>query len=425
MNPEDGVRIDFNNVTRYEGNKNPDFLIEVSGEFLTKKIRKYIDSPENYMSPFIKNGVSRMGMDCVDGFKSTALGFLSSINTDWPIVRRINELWLNQNHKYLCNELYKIVDKTYHPTDTLGLLSAVHAVNRAFISPISEKYFYENADFIFKQIKNIQNQEHKQLFDLAKHFKNHLNNYEEKIFLITNKFIEKFPMLIPIVGLEYYKNQDYKAIAMKKMGLTTVDFEDVKDFYIDTFEDLGDIFDLIVAYENLIVRSNFKLMNPNIDKPIKTLDDYSKMKKKGRKLEFINSLEVFNELFISKVDNRLRNAIGHRSYKYDIDTQKLTYSPSGKMDQGALENLYLAEFTYECLQLFRTCLAIGELIYQTRKYICVIEGSYERTTFNEYHHDPSIQSNNVTDSFKRNKDIFKKKKRTKNMQKKSRKINRK
>lgn len=427
MNPHNGeFHIDLKNVTHYTGKANPDFMIEVSGELLTKKIRRYTNSVENFMSPFIKDGISKMGMDSIDDFKSTIIQFLMFINKRWPTVKRINELWLNQNDKYLRDELHKIVNKTAYPADNQWeLLRAVHAVNLSFINPISKKHFIERTQFIFNQLEIIQGQEqsHQQLIDLALHFQNQLNDFEEKIFIITNKFVEKFPMLIPIIGLEYYKDEDNKAMAMQEMGLTTVEFEDIKDFYIDTFEDLGDIFDLIVAFENLIVRSDFKLMNPNINNQIKTLDDYSKMQKKGKKLEFINSLDVFKDLFMSKVDNRLRNAIGHRSYKYDVDTQKLVYAPSGKMDKGTLENIYLTEFTYECLQLFRSCLAIGELIYQTRKVICVIEGSSVRT-FDEYFPSSSIKSNKITNPLKKARDLSKKKKRNKNIQKKSRKINR-
>lgn len=429
MNPHKGeFHIDLKNVKRYTGDVSPDFIIDVSGELLTKKIRKYTNSVENLMSPFIKDGVSKMGINTVGDFKSTIIGFLMSINHKWPTVKRINELWLSQNDKYLRDELHKILNKTAYPADNQWeLLRAVHAVNLNFTSPISKSTFFESTEFIFSQLKKIQDhdQSHQQFIDLGLHFQEKLNDFEEKIFLITNKFVEKFTMLIPVIGLEYYKDEDNKEKIMQEMGLTTVDFEYIKDFYIDTFEDLGDIFDLIVAFENLIVRSDFKLMDPNINNQIKTLEDYSKMQKKGKKLEFIDALDVFKCLFMSKVDSRLRNAIGHRSYKYDVNTQKIVYAPSGKMDKGTLESIYLTEFTYECLQLFKSCLAIGELIYQTRKVICVIEGSSVRT-FDEYFPSSPIKANKGTGSLKKDKDkdIFKKKKRNKNIQKKSRKNNR-
>lgn len=429
LNPHKGeFRINLKNVKKITDDANPDYIIDVSGELLTKKIRKYSNSVENLISPFIKDGVSKMGMDAVGDFKSNVIGFLMSINHKWPTVKRINELWLSQNDKYLRDELHKILDKTVYPADNQWeLLRAVHTVNYNFTAPISKERFSKNAEFIFSQLEKIQKQEksHRQFIDLALHFRNQLNDFEERIFIVTNKFVEKFPMLIPVIGLEYYKNQDNKAKAMQEMGLTTVDFEDIKDFYIDTFEDLGDIFDLIVAFENLIVRSDFKLMDPNINKAIKTLEDYSKMQKKGKKLEFIDSLDVFKDLFMSKVDSKLRNAIGHRSYKYDVNTQKIVYAPSGKMDSDNLESIYLTEFTYECLQLFRSCLAIGELIYQTRKVICVVDGSSVRR-FDEYFPGSPIKANKVTGSLKKDKDkdIFKKKKRNKNIQKKSRKNNR-
>ncbi|MEK5149041.1 metal-binding protein [Psychrobacillus sp. FSL K6-4615] len=422
---EGTFKVDLNNVTQVEAKNDPDFLIEVSGELLTEKLRTYTGSSDTYFPPYFKSGIFTMGDYNVLEFQRTIVNFLNSIKNNWPVVRRINELWLSENYKYLPKELNKVLNKTNFPADNeLEYLRAVHMLNIRFFKPIFQDYFVVTTDFIFKTIKKLLNKDHKIYRELYLMFGPKLNTYEEKIYIIMCKFIEKFPMILPVIGLDFYKEPENKDEAIKKMGLTTVDFEDIKDFYIDTFEDIAEIFDLILAYENLLVRDDFNLMNPNVNKEIKTLKDYqTKMNSKGRKLEFINSLEEFKVLFALKVDNRLRNAIGHRSYKFDIETQLINYYPSGTINKGELEKIYLSEFVIECLQLFRTCLGIGEIIYQTRKNCLVEQGHPLRRTTDYF---PDLLEKKVRQITKNNKpnDTYRKKRKKKKIQSNARKINR-
>lgn len=258
-----------------------------------------------------------------------------------------------------------------------------------FTNNFARNYFKEITTHIFNEFRNINDSN--QLILLAKHFESHLNDYEQKLFGIINKFIEKFHMFIPIYGLDFYSEKNHKEDVIKKLGLTTVDFEDIKEFYIDTFEDIGDILNLVVAYNNLKHRANFKKMKENV---IKEIQVNTKMRNKGRKLEFINSEESFDKIFVSKVDNRLRNAIGHRSYTYDVITQELIYYPSGELKKGTSESLYLTEFVLECFQLMRSCIGLAEIVYQTRKFMYVIKVLDLELYKITIHHLPDLKTKN-------------------------------
>ncbi|MGN4271781.1 metal-binding protein [Bacillus cereus group sp. BCN115] len=358
--------------------------------------------------------------DNIGEFKQNTIHFLHQIENDWPIVKRINELWFNSNHEYLNKELHKLLDKTQFPADNkLELLRAVHFLNIRFTNSFAKTYFAEITNHIFKKLNNINNSS--QLRLLALHFENILDEYEQKIFGIINKFIEKFHMFIPIYGLDFYLEIKHKEETLQKLGLTTVDFEDIKDFYIDTFEDIGDILNLVVAYNNLKHRADFKKMKENVNNRIVDIEDYKNMRNKGNKLEFINGQESFDKIFVSKVDNRLRNAIGHRSYAYDVDTQKLTYYPSGDPQKGTTENLYLTEFVLECFQLMKSCIGLAEIIYQTRKIIYVSQGIQPRD-FQDYFDSPMKKITTIKDN---NKQQFIKKKMKNKLAKKNRRNNRK
>ncbi|TDL80967.1 metal-binding protein [Peribacillus frigoritolerans] len=417
LNP--GLSIKLNNVTPLEDMGKPDFLIEVSGELLTDKMSPFTKERNIFFSPFLKNGIHYMGEN-FEKFTQSTNRFLYNIENDWPTLKRINELWFNGNHTYLPKEIHKLLSKTEFPADNeLELLRAVHVLNFLFTNTFADKYFKEISTHIFKEFRNINDSN--QLILLAKHFESHLNDFEQKLLGILNKFIEKFHMFIPIYGLDFYSEEKDKEEVMKNLGLTTVDFEDIKDFYIDTFEDIGDILNLVVAYNNLKHRADYKKMKENVIKEILVIEDYMKMRNKGRKLEFINGEESFDKIFVSKVDNRLRNAIGHRSYTYDVITQELTYYPSGENKKGTPERLYLTEFVLECFQLMRSCIGLSEIVYQTRKSIYVSQGMFPRTKEDYY---PSSTENNANYYQVKNKKRSTKVKNKKKISKKSRQHNR-
>ncbi|MBY0144322.1 metal-binding protein [Neobacillus niacini] len=417
--PNVGYSIKLKNVTPLEEIGKPDYLIEVSGELLTEKMRPYTGDIDTLFSPFFKNGVFSMGEN-IEKFKERTIRFLHKIEYEWPTVKRINELWFNGNHTYLPKEIHKLIDKTQFPADNeLELLRAVHFLNSMFTNTFASNYFKGITSHIFKELGNIN--EKNQLFLLAQHFENQLDYYEHKLFAIINKFIDKFHMFIPVYGLDFYEEKNDKEKSIKNLGLTTVDFEDIKDFYIDTFEDIGDILNLMVAYNNLSHRADYKKMKENVIKDILNIEDFIKMRNKGRKLEFITGEENFDKIFVSKVDNRLRNAIGHRSYTYDVISQELTYYPSGDQTKGTSESLNLTEFVLECFQLMRSCIGLAEIVYQTRKFMYVKQGIIPRTL--EDYFPSSIEKNLYNNTPKNKKRSLKKNK--KKISKKARQNNRK
>lgn len=373
LNQDDGgYSIKLKNVTSAKRIENPDYLIEVSGELLTEKMRPFTKESNVSFSPFLKNGVAFMG-DNIGEFKRNTNRFLHKIEDEWPTVKRINELWFDANYQYLPKEIHKLLNKQQFPADNeLELLRAIHFLNFSFTNTFASNYFEEITNHIFKEFKNIDEAE--KIFSIAQYFEDDLYSYEHKIFDISNKFIDKFHMFIPVYGLDFYEKEKDREKSIENLGLTTVDFEDIKDFYIDTFEDIGDILNLVVAYNNLIHRKDYKKMKADVIKEIQSIEDFSNMRKKGRKLEFITGDESFDKIFTSKVDNRLRNAIGHRSYTYDVVSQEITYFPSGDRTKGTSESLYLIEFVLECFQLMRSCIGLGEIIYQTRKHLYVKKG---------------------------------------------------
>ena len=366
-----------------------------------------------------------MGDDNLLLFKRDIISFINNIKVKWPVVRRINELWLNGHHKYLKNEIHKVFNKLEYPADNeLEYLRAVHGINIRFFSLINKRYFKSSTDFIFNVVKDSMDQNPEKYKELVLDFELKLNAYEQKIYAIMCSFIEKFPLVLPVLGLEYYEVQ-YKEEAIKKLGLTTVNFEDIKDFYIETFEDIIEIFDLIIAYENLLMRNDFTIMDYAINNQIKTLNDFqTKMKNKGKKLEFINSLKRLDKVLYTTIDNKLRNAIGHRSYEYEVESQKIIYFSSGIIGKGNQEEIYLNEFVIKCIDLFRTVLNVGEIVYQTRKNMLVFKGCQVRSVTDYYPEIGDFDDKIIKSHSEKIKLKHQKKKKKLRSQKEARKINR-
>lgn len=418
-----GFTLDLKNVNYLNKEEKPDYLIEISGELLTKKIRPFTNQLDSYFSPYIKNSAYSMGDD-FGNFQETVRGFLNAIEHDWPTIKRINELWFSGDSIYLKNEIHKVMNNVQFPADNdLELLRAIHILNLSFIRPITGKYFYEASESIFKELKQLSNV--RGLTELAQYFEEDLIGFEEKVFEITNKFVKYYNMFIPVHGLEFYTKEAMNEEGIEDLGVTTVDFEEIKDFYIDAFEDISDMLIILIAYNNLINRDDFQVMDQEVNQQIKSIDDYRHMKSKGRKLEFIESPEAFNNLFFSKISNRLRNAIVHRSYTYDVNNQLITYYPSGKINKGEKETLFLTEFVQECISLMKSVVLLGELTYQTRKTLLVKKVNFVRTlkdyfpsetNYKEDAHKPNIYIK------KAKKEKVKKKERKR--AKKSRRVNR-
>jgi hypothetical protein len=162
---------------------------------------------------------------------------------------------------------------------------------------------------------------------------------------------------------------------MVDYGTTTVSFEDLKHFYLDCFEAIGEIITLIVAYNNLKYRNDFMVMPDSAFPKIVTLQDYiDKMQNKGNKIAFCKADEVFNSILNLDMDNGLRNAIGHGSYFYDGVTQTIKYYSSGRLEKGDLEQIFLIEFIQKAWAQFQTIIIVIEMIYQTRKNYYVQHG---------------------------------------------------
>lgn len=361
--------IEFENATEVGNEDSTNFYIEISGELLTEKWQTY--KYENTLfPPFFTSGIDMMGEN-FGIFKKKTLQFLMKKENYWPQYRRINELWHRKNYNYLVSELKKYIpNKNFPLNNELHFLMAVHQMNIEFLSSVlDDQFFNKNSSLVMNEIISLFERSPKEFGKLIDYFSEFLHRYEEKIFECIEVFVEKFNYMIPVFGLNFYQD---KSLISNSKGITTVAFNDLKRFYIDVYEVLTEMLELLIALNNLKHRGNFKTMKTK-RRDVVTLEDYVK-KNKGAKAEFLDGSETFDNLLYPNLNSKLRNAISHYTYRVDGINQIITYYPSGNEKMKDPPTMSLVEFVQSCWNIFQSLINFAELVYQTRKMTYLKQG---------------------------------------------------
>lgn len=361
--------IEFENANEVDNEESTEFYIEASGELLTEKLQSY-QYEKTLFAPFFTSGIDMMEEN-FGIFKRSTLLFLNKIKNNWPQYRRVNELWHRRNYTYLVSELKKYIPNKKFPLENeLHFLMAVHQMNIQFLSSVLDnEFFSKNSNFIMKEVVSLFDRSPKEFDGLIDYFSESLHRYEEKIFDCIDLFVEKFSFMIPVFGLSFYQD---KSFTNSNKGITTVTFNDLKRLYIDVYEVITEMLELLIAFNNLKHRGDFKIMKTK-RKDVVTLEDYIK-KNKGAKAEFLDGCETFDCLIYPNLNVKLRNAIGHYTYKVDGINQIITYFPSGNEKIENPPTMTLVDFVQCCWNIFQSLINFAELVYQTRKVIYLTQG---------------------------------------------------
>jgi hypothetical protein len=361
-----GLRYEIHNASEINETE-PEFYLEASGELLAEKLKRHPGGPFIWSPPPFFQALWAMGNENYAEFKGRALRFLASTKFEWPKVRRINELWLNQQYAYLPGEVAQYLPTSKFPMNNEAeYLRGVHQLNLLFLWPIlDDARFGKQTNFIFRTLPVLADKPAGRYVDLLKHFAEEglLRKYGDQLLGRLAHFVDRFKYLMPAFALRFYQK---KPKGLKKdKGITTASFEDVKGFYSDTFEVLAEMLPLLVAYNNLRYRGDYQVMR-HVRRDVTTLDDFI-AKSKGDRLQFLDGSEAFDRLVFPHLDNKLRNAVAHASYTQDLAQQRITYYPSGVTGKGAAKRMYMIDAVQRCWSLFLCMVDMMELHYQTEK----------------------------------------------------------
>jgi hypothetical protein len=224
---------------------------------------------------------------------------LNNVDKHWPEVRRINELWNTGERKYLAKEVHTVLPREQWPmTNEAEMLRGVHMVKLRFFSPVlSSDYFEMASEYLMPRINDLAQKHPAGFLDLLTYFSpdNILKRYEQISFSRLQAFVELFRPLIPAFAQFFYNDG-----VPDDVGITTVDFDVLKHFYADSYESLGELLPLVIAYNNLSERGDFQVIK-SLRKDVTTLDQLLE--------SFLDGNEPFDRAIATDLNNKLRNAL--------------------------------------------------------------------------------------------------------------------
>lgn len=366
-----GLSLTFENAEKVSENPNEKFIVECSGEFPGRKQQKVDENTmfDFLISPFIENTM-RMG-EKFEQFKEKT-SRLVNVCYDWSNIKRIFDLYKNNNDKYFIQEIHKYLPKEQFPcSGKLEKLRAIHMIEVvSFITTLRPDIIREATEENLIAKFN-QDQLIKLIEFLNAHKEYGLVDMQYQIFELMDKFIKIFPALIPAYTLEFMEKG---ALNLEDYGSTTSDFESVKDFYLSAYETLGNLLIVPVALNNISNRSSYDaMMKLDQHKNINSLEDFIQMQSKANRYHFCVNTETYTRKLLLNVNSRIRNAIGHDDVKYDSISQKITYIPNPKKREKS-DSMYLLEFEKDIINIFEALLEIDEMLYMLMKIDLLRQG---------------------------------------------------
>ncbi len=195
----------------------------------------------------------------------------------------------------------------------------------------------------------------------------YFNSLSKRLVKIYDRWIANFEKYIPATMLSL--GNAATKLDKNTFGIATTSFEDMKNFYADSYELILDYIDVAIGLNNIVVRGDHNTFPANTIRVNKTtpsvgnFENYREIVKSSR----LNLL-VDNEPFSKAIplNRKVRNAIAHFDYEFDAGTQKIKFSDKYKGNDNAVE-LFLIELALLCYENMNILVYLDELLYSLRK----------------------------------------------------------
>jgi len=377
-NDDEPVSLDQNQWFQYqiknvhETNDKPIFVAELSAEFFQRKLRKDDEIPD--ITPFLRM-MMLGGEESVLNLQSLHKSYDGLLMMK-DSIKNLSNLWINNKFDILIQNLekddpytsvLKSSDYVYAAKSMIDARLILHHARKYWLSGLLNKQTFVEADkvritvhgkpFLYPEIARFSN---------YLYGKNMFLDFDIKILKLTEEYIDLFPLLIPIVN-------SYEIIDrfdLNELGVTTVSYENLVDFYMDMYETYCDHCDLIIGMNNIMHRQKFDSFSnrkgSNFDEIVSSVGSkYNKVN------QLVNGSEVFGNTYKSVVNNNIRNAIAHRTFNMDVINQRINFIDRNK-DKEKINSLYFVEFGVLCLKLFYQLNVLYEVKHQLEMFYLVV-----------------------------------------------------
>lgn len=277
------------------------------------------------------------------------------------------ELFENKNWKYFLSESNKhfnIQTKALQENfdDSCKVLVYLNSIFFQFLSTktyetdFKNKLQEESIDAVVTKIAELKS--------LRADIETYINLEIETIkgIKLIDKFLSNVNSFFPVIVLSY--NDDFIKQYNDEIGITTFEFLDLKEMYIEQFEFLSRISSLYFGLINLAERNDFNDFGTIRD--CNVLTDYFN-KDNGVKKDILKKHPILNAYFLETLNSQLRNGIGHLKTVYEPRTQLIKYYPyKDAARMNVHKEIYLIDFTF---QVYQQALKIRDSLELLAKFI--------------------------------------------------------
>lgn len=318
------------------------------------------------LTPFL--GISTIiNFEKIKAYEYNIRQFLKEYESKFDKLETCFELFESENWDYYLVE----IQKNFRPNVSLTINNfedcafVLKEVNKDFFKYLETEHSQSNFN------KRLQSETINKLAGKIDDLKNLRTVIETYIDLkaefkkgvkLLNNFIKNIKSFFPLIALSY--TEDYTKDYENEIGLTTFEFLDLKEMYIEQFEYLSRVSSLYFGLINLAERNDFNDFGTIRD--CRVLADYA-AKDNGIKKEIIKKHPILNDYFSNTLNSQIRNGIGHLKTIYDAKNQLIKYFPY--KDPARVNNhkeIYLIDFAN---QVYRQALKVKDSMEILTRFI--------------------------------------------------------
>ncbi len=318
------------------------------------------------LTPFLGIGTI-IGYEKIKEYENKIREFINLYDPYFQRLQTCFELFESRNWEYYLIETKKhfkkelsLDIKNFDECSTVLI-----QVNKYFFKLLETDYY--NVNFNKKlQTETIDKVSTKttELKNLKTTIETHINLETEFIkgVKLVNKFLSNIKSFFPVISLSYTNN--YNKQYLDEVGLTTFEFLDLKEMYIEQFEYLSRISSLYFGLLNLAERNDFNDFGVIPD--CNQLSVYF-AKDNGIKKDIIKKHPLLNDYFIDTLNSQIRNGIGHLKTVYEPKTQLIKYYPyKDPARMNTHKEIYLIDFA---IQVYEQALKVRDSLEILCKFV--------------------------------------------------------
>jgi hypothetical protein len=320
------------------------------------------------LTPFLGIGTI-IPSEKIKEYEHKVRDFIKLYESKYESLQTCFELFENRNWKYYLIETKKhfrkdlsLDIKTFEESSVV-----LKEVNKDFFKNLDTAYYQSNFNRKF-QAETIDKVSGK--ISELKNLKTTIETYIDietefiKGVKLIDSFLKNIKSFFPITALTY--TDEYTKEYLDEIGITTFEFLDLKEMYIEHFEYLSRISSLYFGLINLAERNNFNDFG--------TIRDCNQLtayfsKDNGVKKEIIKKHPILNGYFIDTLNSQIRNGIGHLKTIYDAKNQLIKYYPyKDPAKINTFKEIYLIDFAF---QIYLQAMKVRDSLEILSKFITI------------------------------------------------------